>query len=505
MEHYDVAIIGAGVSGAAIARNLSAYEVSVVLLERECDVSFGVSKANSGIIHAGFHHPPSMLKTRLEVKGNAMYDALQRELHFPFRRCGIVVAAFTTEEMKSVERLHAQGIENGVPGIELCSRSRLLALEPKLNPGVVGGLYAPTGGIVEPYRLVFSLVESAVKNGVVLKTGFDVVEAYRDGIGSVSHRIGSKSGEILCADWVVNAAGLYADEVSRIFGAEDFRIVPRKGEEILLERGAASHTDRIVFPVPSKRSKGMLVIPTVEGTTMIGPTAEAGEEKDDLGTTETGFRKILDSARLLVPAVSERSIITAFAGMRPTLPGEDFYIDLSRMVPHLVQVAGIQSPGLTAAPALAEYVGDLLRRGGLRLVEKLEYDPEIPEVKRLRNAELSEIDLLVSADPDYGEIVCQCETVSAAEIKTAVQRGHTTLDGIKFYTRAGMGRCQGGFCTYKTAGILAREKGLAWRELTRRGGGSYVTRDGIGNLPVCRSVRNKPDSRHRNLKEHRSD
>ncbi|HUX13721.1 MAG TPA: FAD-dependent oxidoreductase, partial [Spirochaetia bacterium] len=315
----------------------------------------------------------------------------------------------------------------------------------------------------------------------------------------------SKSGKFLRADWVVNAAGLYADEVSRIFGAEDFRIIPRKGEEVLLERGAASHTERIVFPVPSARSKGVLVIPTVEGTTMLGPTAEAGQEKEDLGTTETGLQTILDSSRLLVPAVSERSIITAFAGMRPTLPGEDFSIDLSRKVPHLVQVAGIQSPGLTAAPALAEYVGDLLRRGGLRLVEKLEYDPEIPEVKRLRNAELSEIDLLVSADPDYGEIVCQCETVSAAEIKAAVQRGHTTLDGIQFYTRAGMGRCQGGFCTYKTAEILAREKGLAWTELTRRGGGSYVTHDRIGELEVRRSMGDVRDSDHRAREERRSD
>ncbi|WP_455382362.1 FAD-dependent oxidoreductase, partial [Salinispira pacifica] len=403
----------------------------------------------------------SMLKTRLEVKGNRMYDALQRELHFPFRRCGIVVAAFTAEEMKGVERLHAQGIENRVPGIELCSRSRLFALEPKLNPEVVGGLYAPTGGIVDPYRLVFSLVESAVKNGVVLKTGFEVVEAFPEGADPVSYRIESTSGETLRADWVVNAAGLYADEVSRIFGAEDFRIVPRKGEEVLLERGAAGHTDRIIFPVPSARSKGTLVIPTVEGTTMIGPTVEAAEEKEDFGTTDVGFQKVFDSARQLVPAVSEKNVITAFSGVRPTLPGEDFYIDLSRKASHLVQVAGIQSPGLTAAPALAEYVAELLRRAGLRLIEKAEYDPEVTEVKRLRNATLSEIDLLVSADPDYGEVVCQCETVSAAEIKAAVQRGHTTLDGIKFYTRAGMGRCQGGFCTYKTAGILAREKGLA--------------------------------------------
>lgn len=482
MEHFNVAVIGAGVTGAAVTRRLSAYRLSVALLERECDVSFGVSKANSGIVHAGFHHPPTTLKARLEVRGNLMYDALQRELHFPFRRCGIVVAAFTVEEMKIVERLYAQGVENGAIGIELCSRARLLAIEPKLNPDVVGGLHAPSGGIVEPYRFVFSLVESAMKNGAVLKTEFDVVEAVRT--PDERYTIRSKNGDEVSADWVVNAAGLYADEVSRLFGAEDFRIVPRKGEEFLMERNAKCYTKKVVFPVPSPNSKGMLVIPTVEGTTMVGPTAVEVEDKEDRRTTEENFEKVFYSARRLVPSVSERNIITSFAGIRPTIEGDDFYIDLSAKAPHFVQAAGIQSPGLTAAPAVAEYIKDLLKRGGLPLVEKPEYDPEIPEVKRLRGLSMFEVDRLIAEDPDYGEIVCRCESVSESEIKAAIRRGHTTLDGIKFYTRAGMGRCQGGFCTYKTLKILARETGKSWSEITRRGGGSYITRERIGDFEV---------------------
>lgn len=484
MEHYDVAIIGAGVTGAAISRKLSAYKLSVVLLERECDVSFGVSKANSGIIHAGFHHGPSTLKARLEVKGNLMYDALQKELHFPFRRCGIIVAAFSVEEMKTVERLYAQGVENAAIGIELCSRARMLALEPKLNPDVVGGLHAPSGGIVEPYRFVFSLVESAMKNGVKLKTDFKVVAADREEGDDAPYTIHSKQGDTVTARWVVNAAGLYADEVSSIFGAEEFRIVPRKGEEFLMERNAMGYTNKVVFPVPSPNSKGMLVIPTVEGTTMVGPTAVEVDDKEDRRTTAENFEKVFYSARRLIPAVSERNIITSFAGLRPTIAGDDFYIDLSQKAPRFVQAAGIQSPGLTAAPAVAEHVKDLLKHGGLELVENPAYDPEIPEVKRLRGLSIKEVDELIAKDPDYGEIVCRCESVSEAEIEAAILRGHTTLDGIKFYTRAGMGRCQGGFCTYKILKIIARETGMSWSEITRRGAGSYITHEKIGDLPL---------------------
>lgn len=474
---YDVAIIGAGVSGTAIARRLSSYRLRVVLVERCVDVSFGVSKANSGIIHAGFHHSPSSLKARLEIAGNRAFDALQAELGFPFRRAGIIVAAFSVEEMKVVEHLYAQGVENGAPGIEIVGRERLLALEPALSRDVAGGLFAPTGGIIEPYRFVFALAESAAANGVRLLTGWEVASASRAGD---AWRMVSSAGEELAARWVVNAAGLHADTVSAMFGAEEFRILPRKGEEFILDKGAAGPPSRVIFPVPSRTSKGVLVIPTVEGTVMLGPTAEEGEDKEDTSTTPETLEKVFHLASRMVPRISKRDIITAFAGLRPTLPGDDFFIDISRKAPCFVQVAGIQSPGLTASPAIAERVKDLLKAGGVALMEKPDWRPDIPRMERIRDHEPWELDQLVAKDPAYAHVVCRCEGVSEAEIVEAIRKGHTTLDGIKYYTRAGMGRCQGGFCTYRIMRLVARETGKPLESVTKHGPGSELVIDTIG-------------------------
>ena len=252
-EEFDVVIIGAGVTGAAIARRLSAYSLSVALVEKETDVSFGVSKANSGIVHGGFHHRREFLKSRLEIQGNLLYDQWQRELHFPFRRCGIIVVAFSNEEMRTVEHLYQNGRQNGAIGIELCNGARMRSLEPKLNQDAVGGLFAPGGGIVEPYRLVFSLVESALRNGVRLFTDFEVVDGDRS---KESYRIIAADGRSIGSSWVVNAAGLHADTISSLFGAEEFIITPRKGEEFLLDRNASAFTERVVFSRSQRRIKG---------------------------------------------------------------------------------------------------------------------------------------------------------------------------------------------------------------------------------------------------------
>ncbi len=272
---------------------------------------------------------------------------------------------------------------------------------------------------------------------------------------------------------MVNAAGLYADDISRVFGAEPYRIRARKGEYYLLDRMTKARPDRVVFPVPTSVSKGMLVVPTVEGTVLIGPTAEMTDDKSDVSTTREHLETILGNARAMIPAISENDVITSFAGQRPVLE-EDFYIEPSKMVPNLIHVAGIQSPGLTASPAIGEYVKDLLKRQGLRLVEKPGYDPFLPERPRMSEADHYQADVLVSADPAYGNIVCRCEKVSEAEIVAAIRAGHTTLDGIKYFTRAQMGRCQGGFCTYKILKILMRETGMSWDRITKRGGGSAV-------------------------------
>ena len=478
---YDVAIIGAGVSGAATAWQLSRYELKTILLEKSADVGFGVSKANSGIVHGGFHHPLNTLKARLEIRGNLMFERLHHELGFPFSRCGILVAAFSEEEMAHVKRLYDQGIANGVAGLEMCGRERMLALEPKLNPEVVGGFYAPGGGTVEPYRYVFSLVESAVLNGTDLMRNWKVVSGkYSDGRWILT----SADGGAIEAKYVVNAAGLYADEVSRAFGAEEFHIHPRKGEEYLLDRTSQGCPSHVIFPVPTKHSKGVLVIPTAEGTTMIGPTADPVEDKTDTETTSTHLKRILDQVRGMVNGISQRDLITSFAGLRPVLDTEDFYIAPSEKAPAFIQAAGIQSPGLTASPAIGEYVKDLLKEQGLQLVEKRKIVYDLSPHHANRRESMESLQRLHDQDPAWTHIICRCEQISEAEIVEAVRKGHTTVDGVKFYTRAGMGRCQGGFCSSKILKIISRESGIPMEELTKRGGGSRLLYGQLGDLEV---------------------
>lgn len=478
---YDVAIIGAGVTGASSAWHLSRYQLKVVLLERWADVGFGVSKANSGIIHGGFHHPVTTLKAKLEIRGNLMFERLQHELGFPFKRTGILVVAFSEEEMSTVHKLYEQGIRNGVRDLEMCGRDRLLQLEPKLNPEVVGGFFAPGGGTIEPYRYVFSLVEAARRNDVDLKCNFEVASADRQENNWI---IRSANGEEVRARYVVNAAGLFADRVSRIFGAEEFTIHPRKGEEYLLDRNSSARPQRVIFPVPTSHSKGVLVIPTAEGTTMIGPTAETVENKLDTTTSADNMKRILSHVRNMVNEISPRDLITSFAGLRPVMDNEDFYIALSEKAPDFVQAAGIQSPGLTASPAIGEYIKELLKSAGLPLLEKVHIVSELAPRHEIRHEPAEEMERLHREDPAWTHIICRCEKISEAEIVEAVRKGHTTLDGVKFYTRAGMGRCQGGFCSAKIMKIISRETGIPMEELTKKGGKSRLAVGRLGDLKV---------------------
>ena len=465
----DVAIIGAGVSGASIARTLSGYQLNVVLLEKEADVAFQTSKANSGIIHAGFHHKKKYLKTELELRGNMMFDRLHRELKFPFTRCGIIVAAMHHEELKYIWHLYEQGQENGVFGMEMCSRERILELEPGLNSDTAGGLYVPSGGIVEPYLYGFTMVESAQKNGVRVITDFNVTLAEFSGN---TWAIRSEDNRCVTTRYVINAAGLYADEVSRIFGAEDYTITPRKGEYYVMDKTTKARPNHVIFPVPTPVSKGILIIPTVEGTVLLGPTAEEIKDKEDLSTSTEQLDHIFNASRKMMREVSQQDVITTFSGSRPSLPDNDFYIDISEKTPHFIQVAGIQSPGLTASQAIGEYVKNLLKKAGCVLIEKTEYDPYLDKTSRFSEVSGDEADALIKENPAYGHIVCRCENVSEAEIVAAIRKGHHTLDGIKFYSRAGMGRCQGGFCSSKIIKIIMRETGLSYDQITKHGKGS---------------------------------
>jgi glycerol-3-phosphate dehydrogenase len=470
-DHYDVAIIGAGVSGAAVARRLSTYDLSVVLLEREADVSFGTSKANSGIIHGGFHHSKQFLKARLEMQGAGMFPQLHRELGFPYKRCGIVVAAFTPEELTAAEHLYRQGVENDSAGIELCGADRLRDLEPKLHPDVIGGLYAPAGAIIESSQFVFSLVKNAEINGVEVRREFDVASGSRS---MRSYRISARNGDKVYAHYVVNAAGLYADQVSRLFGGERYEILPRKGEYLLLDRRTSACPSRIVFPVPTAVSKGMLVVPTVEGTVLLGPTAHDTDRKEDLSTTSDCMKEIIASSQRLIPLVSSADVIASFAGIRPTLPSEDFLIAESAMLPGFIHVAGIQSPGLTAAPAVAEYVKDLLKAAGCKLREKPQFSAIMPPVQRTRLMNDDEIASEWQENDEEGSVVCRCETVTHEEIRRAIRAGHLTIDGIKFDCRATAGRCQGSFCMPRIIRIIAEETGIPVDRISKRGVGSEI-------------------------------
>ncbi len=467
MDRGDVLVIGAGVVGAAIARELSRYRLRVMLVEKEPDVSSGASKANSGIVHSGLHDHPGTLKARLCVRGNLLYEALAAELNFLYRRNGSLVVARGADELPRLDELIGQGRQNGVSGLELIGGAELERLEPSLKPGLAGGLLAPSGGIVIPFDLVFALVENAVANGVELRLNTEVtgVRKQRDGF-----MIETNQG-LIEADFVVNAAGLASGSVSRLLGDESITIHPVLGEEYLMDRRLAGLIQRTIFPLPTALSKGILVMPTVEGNLMIGPTARRVERTAEPETSAAGWEEIFRETRGLVPWLNPADLITSFAGLRATSDREDFIIAPSAVHPHWIQAAGINSPGLTAAPAIAEYVRELLYESGLRLAAKPDFNP-VRKLVRLRELDRERQAALMSEDPGYARIVCRCETVSEAEIRQAIRRGATTLDGVKLRTRSGMGRCQGGFCTPRIIRILSEELGIAPEQITKNGPGS---------------------------------
>lgn len=492
---YDVAIIGGGVVGCAIARELSRYHLRTVLLERFAEVGFGTTKTNSGIIHAGQQTTPGTLKGLLEVRGNAMFDQLQRELGFGFRRCGELVVASTAEEMASLERMKADGEAKGVPGLEMWDAQRLRREEPNLSLHLVGALFAPSAGVINPYEFAFALAECAVQNGVELRVEHEVQSiALRDGGGftihakipsvpdavpSVPDAVQAGPGAVPAigvdveARFIINAAGVHADKVAAMVGADDFTIRPRRGEEYLLDRRLEGIVTRLIFPVPTPASKGILIIPTFDGTLMVGPTAHDQDDRFDVPTTTEGSEEVFATVRRLCPSLDARATIAEFAGLRAVSDTGDFIIGPSR-VPGFFHVAGIQSPGLTASPAIAVHVVELVGRAGLPLVEHDGFNPHVAPPARFATQSHEVRQALVEADPRFGRLVCRCELVTEAEVHQAVNHGARTLDGVKFRTRAGMGRCQGGFCTTRVMQILSRRLGVPFHEVTKRGAGSWL-------------------------------
>ena len=471
---YDVAVIGGGVIGCAVARELSRYRLRAVVIDRECEVGLGTSKANSGIIHAGHHGAEGTRKGELEWRGNQMWADLARDLHFGFRRVGDLTCAFDDEQRATLRRILEQGRRRGVPGLELWGPERLRREEPNLSPAIVEALYAPTAAVVNPYEACFALAESAVANGVELLLEHGVVNVRRGDAGfeiEACH-VGSTEPVLVKARFVVDAAGLRADEVADMVDAGGFTIRARKGEEYLLDKRLMGYVKRIVFPCPTPSSKGILLIPTYDGTLMVGPTA-SWADKDDLTTTAEGSAEVFEGARRLAPGISEADCIAEFAGLRAVSDTEEFVLGPSR-VAGFVLAAGMQSPGLTAAPAVASVVLEALRDDGLELVAKGDFVPGVPEPVRFAAMAYPEQRLLAARDPAYARLVCRCELITEGEVRDSIERGARTLDGIKFRTRAGMGRCQGGFCAWGCMELLRRELHIPLTAVTKRGGDSWV-------------------------------
>lgn len=472
---YDVIIIGGGVTGSTIARELSKYKIKVIVIEKEDDVaSGGASKANSAILHAGYDPVPGTLKAKLNVKGNEMYDELCRDLDVPMKRVGSLVVAFSEEEVKSIYKLFDRGIKNGVRQMSILSRDMVKEIEPNINDTVVAALYAKTAGIICPYGFVIAVAENAAQNGVEFAFNSTVLKIDKDDEGIF--KVKTQNGEFF-GRYVINAAGLYSDVISNMISKKHFSVHPRKGEYLILDKDQGYLANTVIFQVPTKMGKGILVSPTIDGNLLIGPTSEDIEDKEFRATTREGLNKAVIGAKKSVDKFDARKTITQFTGVRsvPDVEGEDFIIGESD-IKGFINVAGIESPGFTSAPAIAEMVVDILRDSGLNLIEKDDFNPKRRPVIRFNELSDEEKNKLIKQNPAYGRIICRCETVTEGEIIDAIKRplGAKTIDGVKRRVRAGMGRCQGGFCGPRVLEILSREFNISPLEVTKHGGNSNV-------------------------------
>lgn len=468
---YDVIVIGSGVTGAMTAYQLSQYQLRVCVVDKRLEPAAETSSANSGIVHAGYDAKPGSNKARLNVRGNAYMEDVCRKLDVPFKRIGSLVLAFSDEEAKTVEQLYQSGVQNGVPGLRVIDANELYELEPGVQPNAVCALYAPSAGIVCPYELTTAALEVACAAGAEYLREAEVTDIQKTEDGFTV----TAGGQTLTASVVVNAAGLYADHIARMVGDDRFTITPRKGEYILFEKSMGKTVGHVVFQTPAGGSKGVLVSPTVDGNLYIGPNANVVEHKDDTSTTWKGLEEIKTCAAKSVAKLDMRLAITNFAGLRATPSTGDFIIDSP--VPGFINAAGIESPGLSAAPAIAEEVVGLVRASGrVAMTEREDWTGVREPVKRFREMTDAERAELVRENPAYGRIICRCETVTEQEIRDAICRpaGARSVDGVKRRTRSGMGKCQGGFCGPRVVDILAEELGCEPTEITKFGGASYM-------------------------------
>lgn len=465
---YDVIILGAGVVGGLAAYHLSRYDLSIALVDKAPEAGMGASCANSGILHGGYDAEEGTLKAQLNVQGNAMMDALCKELDVPMARNGSMVVAFKEAEIATLEKLLKRGRANGVEGLELLSPEQVHQKEPRIQP-VKGALYAPGAGIISPFELAIAAVETACLNGV--KAFFDTTATSleeKPEYVSVNCLTADGSEKQLKARYVLNCTGVWADTLS---GEKDFVMHPRKGEYLLLDRKCSGLVRHTIFPTPSPAGKGILLAPTVHGNILLGPTAYYVEDREDDSTSGSGMEQVLEQCKKYIPEVGRQQVITSFAGLRASSNRKDFVIGPAPGSLRRINAAGIESPGLTASPAIALLLSGLLQQAGLVLREKDKFLHR-PRVLRPTEMPFEARNELIRQQPAYGRIVCRCEGISEREIIDAVARGAVTIDGIKRRVRAGMGRCQGSFCLPSVLKILAREGKLEETEVTKSGGAS---------------------------------
>lgn len=473
----SILIIGGGITGTAIARELSKYHVDVILVEKELDIAFGgPSKANTSIIHAGYDEKPGTLTAKLCYQGNMLWPKLTSELGIPFKRIGSFVVALKNEHISILKELLNRGRRNNIPKIRIIEGNELFQKEPNLNRNAIACLFAFNAGVLSPYEAAIALAENARENGVSIFLGTKVLKLNVE--TSEIKAVYTNNG-VINAKYVINAAGLFADEISSMAGINEFNIIPRKGEYIIYDKDLSGMVKHILFPAPSLISKGITVTPTVDGNIVVGPNAHDIKDKNDTATTIAGLKEVLDGAYKLVPELCNRreAIITSFAGLRPQPTTEDFIIKTYEDPHGFINVAGTKSPGLTSAPAIAKTVVNLLRKDGAKLEEKNNFKlfrKPILHPFRTYHRRNKKIIELITENHQYGNIICRCEHVTEGEVIDAIHRGGATLDGVKNRTRAGMGRCQGGFCTPHLIKIIARQLQQPIYKVSKRGGNSIL-------------------------------
>ncbi len=468
---YDVAIIGAGVIGASIFRELTKYDLSVVIIDKENDVSMGTSKANSAIVHAGYDPKVGTLMAKYNVKGNEMFEDLCKELSVPFKRNGSLIIGFDDDDMKTIEDLYDNGNKIGVKGLRILNREEVLEREPNLNKDVRGALYAPTGGIVGPFEFTIALVENGKENGGEVKLGRKVID-----ISKGTHFIiTTAQGETIESKYVINAAGVYADNIHNLICTETFKINPIKGEYFVMDKSQGKVVSHTIFQCPSKRGKGILVTPTVHCNLLVGPDAESIEAKDNVETTAENMEFIRNTAMKTTDKINFRESIRSFAGLRANPDCGDFIVEESKDVKGFIDVAGMKSPGLSSAPAVALDVVEILKNSGLKTEKKNTFEKYRKQINfmELSSEEKAQI---IKSDSRYGKIVCRCESITEGEIVESIKRsfGSITLDGVKRRCRPGMGRCQGGFCGPRVQEIISRELDIPMEDIVMDKDGSYI-------------------------------